>query len=68
MLFASAADKGLRVVEVSAAEVPNLMDVARGCGRYPRLRFLIVADHVDLPFKGQVATDLMTGLAGNTQA
>lgn len=59
-------DKGLRLVDVSGAELSSLLEAARGCGRYPRLRFVLVADHVELPLGrgGALAADLMAGLAG----
>lgn len=57
-------EKGLRLVEVSSSEWPNVLEVARGCARYPRLRFIIVADHVDVPPRGNVAVDLLNGLGG----
>lgn len=56
-------DLGLRVVEVPASEVSNILDIARGCARYPRVRFILVADHVDLPLRGSAGTDLMSGLS-----
>lgn len=55
----------MRVVEASGSEVGGLLEIARGCGRYPRLRFIIVADHVDFPLRGQLAADLMAGLSGS---
>ncbi|GIL72705.1 hypothetical protein Vretimale_4412 [Volvox reticuliferus] len=61
--LAAGQDKGLRLVDVGSAEVGNILEAARGCGRYPRLRFILVADHVDLPMRG--AADLMSGLAGS---
>lgn len=54
---------GLRVVEVPASEIGNVLDIARGCARYPRVRFILVADHVELPLRGSAATDLMSGLS-----
>lgn len=51
-------------MDVSGAEVGNLLEVARGCGRYPRLRFVLAADHVDFPLRGGLASDLMSGLSG----
>eukprot|EP00878_Enallax_costatus_P017062 GHUV01017914.1.p1 GENE.GHUV01017914.1~~GHUV01017914.1.p1 ORF type:complete len:556 (+),score=170.71 GHUV01017914.1:1048-2715(+) len=56
-------DLGLRVVEIPGSEISNILDIARGCARYPRVRFILVADHVDLPVRGSAATDLMTGLS-----
>lgn len=41
-----------------------MVEIARGCGRYPRLRFIIVADHIDFPIRGNVSADLATGLSG----
>ncbi|KAF6251040.1 hypothetical protein COO60DRAFT_1275392 [Scenedesmus sp. NREL 46B-D3] len=57
-------EAGLRIVEVPPAELPNVLDIARGCARYPRVHFVLVADHVELPLKGQLAADLMAGLGG----
>lgn len=62
--LAAGRDRGLRLVDVGAAELPNLLDVARGCGRYPRLRFVLAVDHVDLPLRGGLANDLLGGLSG----
>ena len=61
-------DKGIRIVEVPSGEQGALLEVARGAGRYPRLRFIIVADNVDLPLRGgsSLATDLMSGLTGGS--
>jgi hypothetical protein len=43
--------------------VGNLLEAARGCARYPRLRFILVADHLDLPLRaGAGLTDLLAGL------
>lgn len=55
-------DKGLRIVDVPTSELNNLVDIARGCARYPRLRFIIVADHVDFPLRGSLAADLSGAL------
>ncbi len=44
--LASGKDKGVRVVEVPASEQGNLLEVARGAGRYPRIRFILVLDNV----------------------
>jgi hypothetical protein len=52
-------------VEVPPSELPNILDIARGCARYPRVHFILVADHVELPIKGQLAADLMSGLGGS---
>ncbi|GLC51367.1 hypothetical protein PLESTB_000494700 [Pleodorina starrii] len=60
----SGRERGLRLVDVGGAEVGNILEAARGCGRYPRLRFVLVADHVDFPLRGSAAADLMSGLAG----
>lgn len=57
-------DCGLRIVEVPPSELPNILDIARGCARYPRVHFVLVADHVELPLRGSVAQDLMSGLGG----
>ncbi|KAJ9510215.1 hypothetical protein QJQ45_015694 [Haematococcus lacustris] len=56
-------EHGLRVVDVSGAEVGAILEAARGCGRYPRLRFVLVADHVDFPVRPTLAADLMAGLS-----
>jgi hypothetical protein len=52
-------------VEVPPSELPNILDIARGCARYPRVHFILIADHVELPLKGQTAADLMSGLGGS---
>ncbi|KXZ56696.1 hypothetical protein GPECTOR_1g627 [Gonium pectorale] len=62
--LAAGRDKGLRLVDVGSAELGALLEAARGCGRYPRLRFVLVADHVDFPLRGAAAADLCSGLAG----
>lgn len=46
------------------ADVGSILEAARGCGRYPRARFILVADHVDLPVRGAAAADLLAGLSG----
>lgn len=56
-------EAGLRIVEVPASEVGNLVDIARGCARYPRVHFILVVDHLELPLRGAGATDLMGALA-----
>jgi hypothetical protein len=56
-------EAGLRIVEVPASEVSNLVDIARGCARYPRVHFILVVDHLELPLRGAGATDLMGALA-----
>mgnify|MGYP001807795005 CR=1 FL=1 len=61
----SGKDRGLRLVDVSGAELSNILEVARGCGRYPRLRFVLVADHVDFPVRGAAAAELCSGLSGS---
>jgi hypothetical protein len=63
MAVAVGREDGLRVVEVPAAEVANLVDIARGCARYPRVHFVLVVDHLDLPLRGSGATDLLGALA-----
>lgn len=50
-------------MEVPASEVSNLVDIARGCARYPRVHFILVVDHLELPLRGGGATDLMGALA-----
>ncbi len=35
----------MRLVDLTGAELGNVLEAARGCGRYPRLRFILVADH-----------------------
>lgn len=53
-------------MEVPPSEASNLLAIAQGCGRYPRVRFILVLDHVDLPLgKGALLNDLLAGL-GNT--
>lgn len=59
-------EKGVRVVEVPSSEQGALLDIARGAGRYPRIRFIIVADNLDLPLRGTLASELMAGLTGGT--
>jgi hypothetical protein len=56
-------EQGLRIVEVPASEVCNLVDIARGCARYPRLHFILVVDQLELPHRGAGASDLMGALA-----
>ena len=51
-------------MDVPASEGRNILDIARGCARYPRVRFVLVMDHVDLPLGGDTAKDLMAGLSG----
>jgi hypothetical protein len=56
----------VRLVEVPGAEVGSLLEAARGCARYPRCHFILVADHVELPLarsSGGLA-DLLAGLGG----
>lgn len=50
-------------MDVPHHELHNILDIARGCARYPRLRFILVADHVDLPMRGQLAADMAAGLS-----
>ncbi len=52
-------------MDLSGAELGNILEAARGCSRYPRLRFVLVADHVDFPLRGAAAADLMSGLTGS---
>ncbi len=52
-------------MDVTGAELGNILEVARGCGRYPRLRFVLVADHVDFPVRGAAAAELCSGLSGS---
>ncbi len=54
------------MVEVPSGEQGALLDIARGAGRYPRIRFIIVADNMDLPLRGALASELMAGLTGST--
>lgn len=61
--LAAGRELGVRVVEVSAGEASNLLDIARGCARYPRVRFVLVLDNLDLPVRGALAADLKWGLA-----
>ena len=56
-------EQGLRIVEVPASEVHNLVDIARGCARYPRVHFILVVDHLELPLRGPGSADLMGALA-----
>ncbi|KAG2443031.1 hypothetical protein HYH02_009446 [Chlamydomonas schloesseri] len=63
--LAAGKERGLRLVDVSGAELGNILEVARGCGRYPRLRFVLVADHVDFPLRGAAAAELCSGLSGS---
>ena len=51
-------------MEVGSSELSNIIDVARGCARYPRVRFILVADHVDFPLRGALASDIMAGMVG----
>ncbi|KAG2499306.1 hypothetical protein HYH03_002884 [Edaphochlamys debaryana] len=60
--LAAGRDKGLRLVDVGSEGPAAVLEAARGCGRYPRLRFVIVADHVDCPVRGAAAADLSAGL------
>ena len=53
----------MRLVYLSGADGSTILEAARGCGRYPRLRFILVADHVDMPLRGAGAADLMAGLS-----
>ncbi|KAI8474492.1 MAG: hypothetical protein J3K34DRAFT_518218 [Monoraphidium minutum] len=72
--LAAAKKQGIRLVDVPSSELPNILDIARGCARYPRVRFILVADHVDLPLRASqyprvrfilVADhDLSAGMAG----
>jgi predicted AAA+ superfamily ATPase len=55
---------GVRVVDVGPAELSNLLEAARGCGRYPRVRFVLLADDVSLPLPGSPwASELFSALA-----
>jgi predicted AAA+ superfamily ATPase len=56
-------EKGLRLVEVPPSEANNVLEIARACARYPRIRFILVLDHLELPVRGALAADLMNGLA-----
>ena len=56
------AEKGLRLVDVPSGEAGNILEIARGCARYPRIRFILVLDHLDLPLRGNLAADLLNGL------
>jgi len=58
-------EAGLRLVEVPASEVNNILDIARGCARYPRVRFILVADHLELPLRGTAAADISSALSGS---
>jgi len=60
--LAAGRERGLRVVDVGA-DAGAILEAARGCGRYPRLRFVVVADHVDMPLRGSTAADIMAGLS-----
>lgn len=62
-LSLSGREAGVRVVEVPSSEVANLVDIARGCGRYPRVHFILVVDHLELPYRGAAAPDLLGALA-----
>lgn len=66
--FFSGKDKGVRIVEVPSNEQSSILEVARGAGRYPRIRFILVADNVDMPLRGGMAADLMAGLTGGSGA
>ncbi|GFR41273.1 hypothetical protein Agub_g1948, partial [Astrephomene gubernaculifera] len=57
-------ERGLRLVDVSGCDAASLLEAARGCGRYPRLRFILVADHLELPLRGAGVGELLGGLAG----
>lgn len=58
---------GVRIVDVGPVELPNLLEAARGCGRYPRVRFALLADDVPLPLAGgggaAWASELLAALA-----
>jgi predicted AAA+ superfamily ATPase len=57
---------GVRVVDVGPAELSNLLEAARGCGRYPRVRFVLLADDVPLPLGGGAwASELLAALAAS---
>lgn len=56
----------MRVVEVPANEQGALLEAARGAGRYPRIRFILVADNMEFPLRGGLAADLMAGLTGGS--
>lgn len=64
--LAAGAERGVRLVEVPPSELPNILDIARGCARYPRVRFILVADHVDFPLPRSAAADLCSGLSGGS--
>ncbi len=50
-------------MDVGAADGGTILEAARGCGRYPRVRFVIVADPLELPLRGASAAELMAGLS-----
>lgn len=49
-----------------AGEQGALLEAARGAGRYPRIRFILVADNMEFPVRGGLASDLMAGLNGGS--
>jgi len=57
-------ERGLRIVDVNGSDPGAILEAARGCGRYPRIRFILVADHMDFPLRSDIATDIMAGLSG----
>ncbi|KAF5830680.1 hypothetical protein DUNSADRAFT_14195 [Dunaliella salina] len=57
-------ERGLRIVDVNGSDSGAILEAARGCGRYPRIRFILVADHMDFPVRSDIAMDLMAGLSG----
>eukprot|EP00798_Chlamydomonas_sp_ICE-L_P007960 gene7960-1176_t len=57
---------GVRLVDVSSMELSSILEVARGAGRYPRVRFILVADNASLPVRNPtLVADLMAGLSGS---
>ncbi|GBF92461.1 hypothetical protein Rsub_04565 [Raphidocelis subcapitata] len=62
--LAAAKQQGIRLVEVTSSEFGAILDIARGCARYPRVRFILVADHLELPLRGSLLQDVCSGLSG----
>eukprot|EP00879_Flechtneria_rotunda_P022214 GHRR01023438.1.p1 GENE.GHRR01023438.1~~GHRR01023438.1.p1 ORF type:complete len:493 (+),score=139.30 GHRR01023438.1:778-2256(+) len=58
-------DAGVRLVQIPNSELPNTVDIAKGCARYPRVRFILVADNVELPLRGPASAELVAGLEGS---
>ncbi len=58
-------EKGVRVVDVP--DVASALEAARGCGRYPRVRFVLCIDNAELPLRGSAAGDLLAGLSRGKQ-